>query len=321
MTTDRRDLGAIIPSYLDDYPLTPYEFRVYARIARRVGKGGECNERNRRIGDAIGMSESAVRDAKALLQACRLVDITPRPGRPDSVALLHADEWAPQDQVAQLREETRAARRRTPGTGPGPSDGTGAGTGPAHRGSSTRTTPGTGPAPTEGVQGKGSKEGEDHDDGDDGAAADPSRFPTRTPTDGTYVDAILAWWETRGEELPRFSSLAHQYRYAIQVAAAAGPHDPSRQRPAWTRFATTLVAEYLQHSVGADTPEPSATSHLQRMIASRGAEFTIAKLEEAVMRGAGLGDEWAAAPQRAVVRYAGAIIFGGREPRNGGAPG
>ena len=43
MTTvsSRPDYGAFIPAHLDDYPLTPNEFRVYARILRRAGsKGG-----------------------------------------------------------------------------------------------------------------------------------------------------------------------------------------------------------------------------------------------------------------------------------------
>ena len=39
---DYRDLRAIIPSFLDDFGLTPAQFRIYGRIARRVGKGGYC---------------------------------------------------------------------------------------------------------------------------------------------------------------------------------------------------------------------------------------------------------------------------------------
>ena len=39
-TEGGRDWGAIIPSFLDDYGLDPYEMRVYIRLARRAGMGG-----------------------------------------------------------------------------------------------------------------------------------------------------------------------------------------------------------------------------------------------------------------------------------------
>lgn len=159
---------------------------------------------------------------------------------------------------------------------------------------------------SEGLQDQGD------DDLDDADVVElDGRFPTRTPGDGQlYVDAILDWWEAHDNPPARFSSLAEKYRAAVRIAASAGPWDPTANRPRWVQFAVTLVTEYLVDACGADMPEPQATSHLRRMIASRGAEFVLAKLDEAVNRGAGLGEEWAHAPQHAVVKYAAAIVFG-----------
>lgn len=63
---DGRDYGAFISAALDDAGLDPYEFRVYARIARRAGTG-DCFETQSAMAEGCQMGERKLRDAlKAL---------------------------------------------------------------------------------------------------------------------------------------------------------------------------------------------------------------------------------------------------------------
>ena len=103
-----------VPAVLDDFPLDPYEFRVLARIARRQDgpNGRGCDESNARTGRECGISESRVRDAKAMLVAAGLVRVETRNGRPNVYRLAPPDEWCAPDEVAPLRQHVRA--RRTP---------------------------------------------------------------------------------------------------------------------------------------------------------------------------------------------------------------
>ena len=56
-TEGGRDWGAIIPSFLDDYGLDPYEMRVYIRLARRAGMGGQCWESISKMASSCRMSD------------------------------------------------------------------------------------------------------------------------------------------------------------------------------------------------------------------------------------------------------------------------
>lgn len=314
MAVDRRDLGAIIPSFLDDYPLTPHEFRVYARIARRAGQDGNCYERNRNMGDAIGMDESTVRDAKAVLEAAHLVEVTKRPGRTDRIVLTPAVEWAEPKLVGALREGIRQSRRNGAGPKPAPMDNPTAGLGPAQPRVDDPHTAGLGPAPTEGVPRTESREGTPTTDDDAERAAvdlDPQTFPTYTlvPAEVDYAALLVEWWELRGEPVTAFGSVAEQYRAAVRIAAHAGPYDPTRERTRWVGLALRIVVDYL----GAITGEPvtvTSRRHLQRLIASLGAERTIDAIDEAVCRGAGTDDAYAQDPVRFLLRYAGTVAHG-----------
>jgi hypothetical protein len=102
MVDDKRDLGAFVPAALDDYPLTPTEFRVYCRIVRRAG-AGECWESDVAMMSALGMSRRTVRRTKAFLVACGLVARTDEPGKAPRYALTPASQWASPEKVAEVR--------------------------------------------------------------------------------------------------------------------------------------------------------------------------------------------------------------------------
>ncbi len=70
---DYRNLGAVIPSLLDDYGLDPYEFRVYARLTRRAGNHGQCWESISNIAKACKMSDRKAQYCLRLLEKAGLV--------------------------------------------------------------------------------------------------------------------------------------------------------------------------------------------------------------------------------------------------------
>lgn len=116
---DGRDLGAFVPAVLDDYPLTPIEFRLYCRAVRRAGGGGVMFESLRSLAQAWGVSDSTLREARRLLVAAGLLreDGRTRTGQHRMVLTPEA-EWAdPADvdelRTGALRPEKRAGRRQT----------------------------------------------------------------------------------------------------------------------------------------------------------------------------------------------------------------
>jgi hypothetical protein len=112
--SERPDYGAFIPSYLDDYPLKPCEFRVYARILRRAGtKGGHHWEGMPATAKACGMNVKTVRAAVRLLQAANMIVLHEIPGRPNDIQPTHHDQWVDSSQVETLRR-TPTPTRITP---------------------------------------------------------------------------------------------------------------------------------------------------------------------------------------------------------------
>ena len=90
---DYRDLGAIIPSFLDDFGLTPAQFRIYGRIARRVGKGGYCSESAQNMAIHCRMNLKTVRSAIKFLESHQLILVERRPGKSPHIALTHSSKW------------------------------------------------------------------------------------------------------------------------------------------------------------------------------------------------------------------------------------
>ncbi len=91
--SDERDLGAFIPSFLDDFGLDVYQFRVYCRLARRAGAGGQCWESVNNIANACNMNRKTVMGAIASLLKFCLIRQTKRPGKSDLYQLTHHRHW------------------------------------------------------------------------------------------------------------------------------------------------------------------------------------------------------------------------------------
>lgn len=224
---DGRDLGAFIPSVLDDYPLDPYEFRVYARIVRRAS--GKSNTRGHdesttAMGKALACSDRQVRYALQVLERAGLVVRTARPGQSDRFDLTPHEQWVAPDQVAKIRAAVKARKPATtpapptaapgtavPGAGGDLEDTEDPGTtdrGTTYRGTSCRTprhhVPDT-PAPgaDEGSPPRASREGESSASPRSAATGrGPQVPPVTVDLDGDQVDvdpherdaSFAVWW-------------------------------------------------------------------------------------------------------------------------------
>lgn len=109
-TEGGRDWGAIIPSFLDDYGLDPYEMRVYIRLARRAGMGGQCWESVTNMAQACKISSQKVKNCLALLTAAHLVKQIKRPGASSLYQLLPECHWVKASELDNLRSQVTAYR-------------------------------------------------------------------------------------------------------------------------------------------------------------------------------------------------------------------
>jgi len=71
----------ILPNIVDDMGLSPYAFRLYARIKRRAGENGLCFENSKHLAEGCNMSAGSVSKAKRELIEAGLITITTIPGR------------------------------------------------------------------------------------------------------------------------------------------------------------------------------------------------------------------------------------------------
>jgi DNA-binding MarR family transcriptional regulator len=90
----RGDRLVFIHSILDDYGLTPVEFRVYGRLARRAGAEG-AREAVRNMAAGCRVSERSVQLALKFLELAGLIQRCERPGRPTVYKLLPPANWSP----------------------------------------------------------------------------------------------------------------------------------------------------------------------------------------------------------------------------------
>lgn len=91
--SDERDLGAFIPSELDDFGLDPYQFRVYCRLARRAGSGGNCWESVNNIAKACKMNRKTVMQSIAALLSFGMLRQEKRAGKSDLYKLTSSKFW------------------------------------------------------------------------------------------------------------------------------------------------------------------------------------------------------------------------------------
>ncbi|MGH2412670.1 MAG: hypothetical protein ACRDEA_03030 [Microcystaceae cyanobacterium] len=106
MTTleHRTQTSVFIPSFLDDYPLDPYEFRLYARIHRRAGTGS-CWESIPHMATACQMSLAKARKALRFLVAAGLVSRSERTGATTEWTINSHQYWIEAHRLEALRKQ------------------------------------------------------------------------------------------------------------------------------------------------------------------------------------------------------------------------
>jgi hypothetical protein len=101
---DARDYGAFIPSFLDDWGLDPYTFRIYCRIARRAGSG-QCFESINNMADACRINRKTAMKAIKRLIECRMIrrkrSDEQKPNSVDVYVLTNHTEWIRIDKEGQ----------------------------------------------------------------------------------------------------------------------------------------------------------------------------------------------------------------------------
>lgn len=108
-----RDLRLFVPSEIDDYGLDPYEFRIYARIVRRAGRG-DAWESIPKMAKACFMSESRARLALQLLEAAGLIESQERSGYSKLRRLKPKQEWTHPETLKAIRQSLTRTKSDTP---------------------------------------------------------------------------------------------------------------------------------------------------------------------------------------------------------------
>jgi hypothetical protein len=90
---DKRDLGAFIPSTLDDYGLDPFEFRLYAHLVRRAGAGGACWESIKGVSLCCCMDQKTVAAKLQSLETRNLINVERRAGFTSLITLTPTAQW------------------------------------------------------------------------------------------------------------------------------------------------------------------------------------------------------------------------------------
>jgi len=146
---NRSDFAIVVPSYLDDYGLDPYEYRLYTHIARRAGKNG-CWESIPNMAKHCLMNEKTVRASLRLLLDAKLIGVVEaKKGKSIIYEITPHEEWAPPEQLPIIRSKrTPNKSGTTTPTKSGTTTPTKLGTTtPTKSGTTTPTKSGTTPLP------------------------------------------------------------------------------------------------------------------------------------------------------------------------------
>jgi len=102
---------AFVHNFLDEYGLTPYEFRLYTHIVRRTGgkPEGVCFASLNKIAQICKMSPRKAQQAMKVLIRANLVTQTKRVGRTDEYQVRSASDWISKEELDQVREELSKA--------------------------------------------------------------------------------------------------------------------------------------------------------------------------------------------------------------------
>ncbi len=97
---DRSEFNVLfVHSRLDDYGLTPTQFRIYCHLARRAGSGAAWPSIEG-IARVCRLHPKTVRSSLRVLAHHRLLSRQPRPGRTDLFKLTPPSSWHPTTSVA-----------------------------------------------------------------------------------------------------------------------------------------------------------------------------------------------------------------------------
>ena len=104
---DGRNIGAFIPANLDDYGLSPFEFRIYSRLVRRAGsRGGTARESLNSMAKACKICPQVVKSTLKFLCAAGMTVRVKRPGQPSLYRLTPASKWAHPENLDEIRDAT-----------------------------------------------------------------------------------------------------------------------------------------------------------------------------------------------------------------------
>ena len=109
-----RDYGAFIPSLIDDYGFDPYEYRIYCRLERRIGKGdAACFESIPNMAKACKMSRQKVRDALQVLVLTGFAKQEKQVGKTDRYILMPREHWVDSHHLDEIRQQVTAYRQQS----------------------------------------------------------------------------------------------------------------------------------------------------------------------------------------------------------------
>jgi hypothetical protein len=148
---DRSDFAIVVPSYLDEYGLDPYEYRVYSHIVRRAGKNG-CFESIPNMAKCCLMNDKTVRSClRVLLEAKLIIIAEARKGKSVIYEITPQKEWVTPDELPRIRcKRTPTKSGTTTPTKSGTTTPTKSGTTtPTKSGTTTPTKSGTTPLPNQ----------------------------------------------------------------------------------------------------------------------------------------------------------------------------
>ncbi|MFO0052556.1 MAG: helix-turn-helix domain-containing protein [Dolichospermum sp.] len=110
---DRRDFAIVVPSYLDDYGLSPYEYRLYSHIVRRAGKNG-CFESIPNIAKHCLMNEKTVRQSlKVLLGAGMIAVVESKKGKSVVYEVTPHEDWVTPEELPNIRNKRTPTKSGT----------------------------------------------------------------------------------------------------------------------------------------------------------------------------------------------------------------
>lgn len=107
------NFSLLVPAAIDDYGFTAEEFRLFARIMRRVwGSDQDCYESIPNLAKALFISERLVRRALNVLEACGAITRTLRPGKSDLYDFNPTEKWKPSRELPVIRGRIEAEMKR-----------------------------------------------------------------------------------------------------------------------------------------------------------------------------------------------------------------